>query len=92
MYVKGYRVLSFAKDIGKDLSNEYSQKRLGSAKKSTTNAIKTASKWEIQKTTEATSDLIGKKIADKITSVLKKSPKELQNNEIEEPKRRYTSL
>ena len=34
---------------------------------------KTASKRTIQKTAEATRDLIGNKIADKITSVSKKS-------------------
>ena len=39
---------------------------------STTDAIKTAPKRAIQKTAEATSDLIGNKIADKITSVSKK--------------------
>ena len=55
--------------MGKDLSNKYSQKLLNSAKKSTADAIKTASKWEIQNTAEATGDLIGNKIADKITSV-----------------------
>ena len=50
-------------------------------------AIKTASKRAIQKTTEATGDLIGNKIADKITSLSKKSPKELQNDEIEVTKK-----
>ena len=50
-------------------------------------AIKTASKRAIQKTTEATGDLIGNKIADKITSISKKSPKELQNDEIEVTKK-----
>ena len=55
--------------MGKDLSNKYSQKLLNSAKKSTADAIKTASKWEIQNTAEATGDLIGNKIADKIASV-----------------------
>ena len=50
-------------------------------KKSTTDAIKTASKRAIQKTAEATGDLIGNKIADKITSVSKKSIKELPNDE-----------
>ena len=40
IYVKGYGFLSFAKNIGKSLSNKYGQKRLDSAKKSTTNAIK----------------------------------------------------
>ena len=75
IYVKGYGFLSFAKNIGKSLSNKYGQKLLDSAKKFTTDAIKTASKREIQKTAEATGDLIGKKVADKITS--KASPKEV---------------
>ena len=79
IYVKGYGFLSFAKNIGKNLSNKYSQKLLDTAKKSTTDAIKTASKRAIQKTAEATGDLIGNKIADKITSVSKKT----QNNKPE---------
>ena len=83
IHVKGYGFLSFDKNMGKNLSNKYGQKLLDSAKKSTTDAIKTASKRAIQKTAEATGDLIGNKIADKITSVSKKSPKELQNNETE---------
>ena len=45
-YVKGYG-LSFAKSIGKNISNKYSQKRVDSAKKSATGAIKTASKRAI---------------------------------------------
>ena len=53
--------------MGKSLSNKYGQK-LDSTKKSTTGAIKTAWKRAIQKTAEATRDLIGNKIADKITS------------------------
>ena len=95
IYVKGYGFLSFAKNIGKDLSNKYSQKRLYSAKKSTTDAIKTASKRAIQKTAEATGDLIGNKIADKITSVSKKKS---TNDETEvdveraTPKKRYIFL
>ena len=67
--VKGYGFLSFAKNMGKSLSNKYGQKRFDSAKKSTTDAIKTALKKAIQKTTEATGDLIVNKIADKTTSV-----------------------
>ena len=55
--------------MDKSLSNKYNQKHFDSAKKSTTDAIKTASKREIQKTAEATGDLIGNKIVDKITSV-----------------------
>ena len=74
IYVKGYGFLSFAKNMGKSLSNNYGQKLLDSAKKSTTDAMKTASKEAIQKTAEATGDLTGNKIDNKITSVLKKNP------------------
>ena len=58
------------KNIGKieskDLSSKYSQKPFDHAKQSATDAIRTASKKAIQKTAEATSDLI--------TKVLRKSP------------------
>ena len=81
IYVKGYGFLSFAKNMGKSLSNEYGQKILDSAKTSTTDAIKTASKRAIQKT-EATGDLIDNKIADKITSVSKKPTMELHSKEL----------
>ena len=85
--------MSFAKNMGTHLSNNYSQKLLDTAKKSTLESIKTASKRAIQKTAEATRDLIGNKIADKITNTSKKSSRELQNNEandeIEIPKERY---
>ena len=40
IYVKGYRFLSFAKNMGKSLSNKYGQKLLDSAKKSATDAKK----------------------------------------------------
>ena len=88
IYEKGYGFLSFAKDMGthatkvtKNLSNKYSQKIFDSAKKSTTDGIKTSSKRAIQAAAEATDDLIGNKIAEKITSVSKKFTKELQNDE-----------
>ena len=71
IYVKGYGFLSFAKNMGKSLSNKYGQKLIDSAKKSTTDT--TASKRAIQKTAEATSDLISHKIADKIASASKRS-------------------
>ena len=90
IYVKGYGFLSFAKNMGKKLSNKYAQKRLDSAKKSATDAIKTASKRAIQKTTEATWDLIGSKIADKITSVsteLHLTKSDDANSETEVPKK-----
>ena len=72
--VKSYGFLSFAKNMGGSLSNKYSQKLFDSAKKSTTDAIATFA--------EATGDLIGNKIADKITKISnKKSP---NNDEREE--------
>ena len=46
---------------------------------STTNAVKTTSKKAIQKTAEATGDLTGSKISDKIAKVSKPSP---QNNSV----------
>ena len=54
--VKGYGFLSFAKNMGKNLSNKHGQKLIDSAKKSTTDTIKTVSKRSIQKTAEATGD------------------------------------
>ena len=102
-YVKGYGFLSFTKNNGKIVSNNYSQKLVDSAKKSATDAIKTASKRAIQKTAEATGDLLGNKIADKITGVSKISPMELHSKELhskelssneannEIPKERYIS-
>ena len=73
IYVKGYEFLSFAKSMSKNLSNKYRQKILDTAKKLTTDAIKTASKKAIQKAAEATGDIIGNKIAEKRTSIYKKS-------------------
>ena len=49
IYVKGYGFSSFAKNIGKNVSNKYGKKILNSAKESTTDAIKAASKTAIQK-------------------------------------------
>ena len=95
IYVKGYGFLSFAKNMGKSLSNKYGQKLLDGAKKSTTDAIKTASKRAFQKTAEATGDLIGNKIADKKTSISKKPSNNNNNNnedvEITAHKERYIS-
>ena len=61
-YVKGYGFLSFAKKL------------MDTATKTGIDAAKTASKRVVQKTAEATGDLIGNKIADQITSIGK--PKE----------------
>ena len=72
--------------MGKSLSNRYGQETLDSAKISTTDVIKTASKRAIQKTAEATGDLIGNKIADKIISVSKNSNNNNNNNNNEDVK------
>ena len=71
-FVKGYEFLSFAKRMGKDigknisknLSGINSQKLLDHAKQTATDVLKTTSKRLIQKTAEATCDLIGNKIAN----------------------------
>ena len=96
IFVKGYGFLSFAKNICKSLSNKYGQKPLYSAKKSTMDVIKTASKRAIQKTAEAIGDLIGNKIADKIISASKKPNNNNNDNnnedlEIMAHKKRYIS-
>ena len=97
-YLKEYGFLSFAKNMGNNLSNKYGQKIFDSAKTSTTGAIKTASKRAVQKTAKVTGDLIGNKFTNKITSVSNTSTKYLQNNEAEEDvekapnKKRYISL
>ena len=69
MFVKGYGFLSFAKNmsknigknISKNISGKYSQTPLYHVKKPATDALKTSSKRIIQKTAEATGDLIGNK-------------------------------
>ena len=67
VYVKGSGFLSFAKTM----NNRYSQKLLDSAKKSTTDAIKTTSKSAIQETVDETDDLSGYKIANEVASASK---------------------
>ena len=82
--------MSFAKSM----SNKCGKKLVDAAKKSALDAIKTASKRAIQKTPEATGDLVGNKPADKI-SVSKKSTKKLptidEDAELTTHKKRYIS-
>ena len=73
VYVKGYGFMAFSRSM----TNKHGKKLVDTGKKSATDAIKTASKRAIQKTAEATGDLVVNKIADKITSVSKKSTKKL---------------
>ena len=66
--------MSFAKNLGKNigknisksLSSNYSQKPLDHTKQSGTDACKTSSRRVIQKTAEATRDIIGKELLIKL--------------------------
>ena len=71
-YVKGYGFLSFARKF----SDKYGKKLMDTATKTGIDATKTTSKRVVQKTVEATGDLIGNKIADKTTSIGKSKEKE----------------
>ena len=75
-YVYGF--LSFARKFG----NKYGKQLMDTATKTGMDAPKTASKRVVQKTAEATEDLIGNKIADKTTSIGK--PKEKGNEKTKE--------
>ena len=64
-YVKGFDFLAFAWKFG----DKYGEKLMDTATKIWIDAANTASKRVVQKTRKATGDLIGNKIAGKITSV-----------------------
>ena len=95
-YVKGYGFLSFARKFGdkygKKLMNtativgtsKYGKKIIDTTKKQGSEFAKTAGRKIVQKSAEATEDLIGNKIADKITSLGKSKNKENETNEEEE--------
>ena len=103
IFVRSYEFLSFTKmgkhigkNINKNLSGKYGQKRLNHTKQSATDTLKTSSKRFIQKSAEATVDLIGSKNADRITKVSKTSRQnnsETVTNEHDKeiPKERYIS-
>ena len=81
IFIKGYGLFSFAKNMGKNigknisktLSGKYCHKLFDYPKKSATDDIKTTSKRVIQKTAAATDDLIGNKIANRITTKFSKN-------------------
>ena len=87
-YVKGYGFLSFARKFGdkygKKLMNtatkvgtsKYGKKILDTTKKQGSEFAKTTGKKIVQNSAEATGDLIGNKIADKIKSLGKLKNKE----------------
>ena len=78
-YVKGYGFLLFARKCG----DKYAKKFMDTAAKTGMDSAKTASKRAVQKPAEATRNLIGNKIADKITSICKPKGKK-KTKEIEE--------
>ena len=65
IYVKGYGFWSFTRKLG----DKYGKKLKDTATKTGIDAEKTASERVVPKTAAATGDLIGNKIAGKITSV-----------------------
>ena len=83
--------MSFARSM----SNKQGKKLVDTAKKSATHAIKTGYKRAVQKLAEATGDLVGNKIADKIKSVSDKKSNNSNNNnddlKLATPKERYIS-
>ena len=78
IFVRVYGFLYCARNMVKNLSKSISckYKLLDHAKQFATDTLKTTSKRAIQETTEATDDLIGNKIAGKITRVSKTSPQD----------------
>ena len=78
-YVKGYGFLSFARRFG----DKYGKQLMDTATKTGIDAAETPSKWVVQKTTEATGDLIGNKIASKITLLGKTKIKEKEDERLE---------
>ena len=83
-YVKGYGFLSFARSFSDKYSKSLMDKGINVSKK----FAKTAGKKILKETAKATGDLIGNKIADKITIASKKLHDEVNNETLEE---RYIS-
>ena len=76
--IKGYRFFSFVRN----LSSKYGKQLLDTATKTELDALKAASKKVTDKAAETTSEIIGKKIADKTVKPDKNS------RNVEEIKRR----
>ena len=83
---------NIGKNMNKNLSSKYRQNLLDHANQWAKDALKTGSKWAIQKTVEGTGDLIGTKIANTITQKSPKNTSEIVESETEIPKERYISL
>ena len=108
-FVKGYGFMSFARNFGNkyakklmntaiktgtNFHNKYGKKLTDIAIKAGKDFATIVGKKIVHKSAEATGDLIGNKIADKITSVSKKSHnEEIQSNKVNNEilKERYIS-
>ena len=84
-FVKGYGFMSFARNFSDKYSKSLMDKGIDVSKK----FAKTAGKKILKKSAEATGDLIGNIIADKITAKPSKKSHDEVINEI--PKKRYIS-
>ena len=73
-----YHLLKNFYHLLKNFGNKYGRKLMDTATKTWIDAAKTTSKRIVQKTAEATGDLIGNKIADQITSIAKPKEKEME--------------
>ena len=96
-YVKGYEFMSFAKNFGSKFGKKFLSKGISASKRITENQgsefSKIAGKKIVQKYAEATGDLIGSKIADKITSLkVKDKPQEIIEEEINIPPEKETTV
>ena len=81
----GKKLINTEINSAKKFSNsKYGKKTIHATKKQGSKFAKTAGKRIVQKSAEATGDLIGNKIADKITSLGKSKNKE-KENQINEP-------
>ena len=83
-YVKGYGFMSLARNFSDKYSKSLMDKGIDVSKK----FAKTAGEKILKETAKATEDLVGNKIADKITSASKKSYDEVDNEILKE---RYIS-
>ena len=88
IYVKGYGFLSFARNMGKILSNKYGQKLFDSAKKSTKTQLYRKDQLKKQQKQQVIW-LVIKLLIINIASVSKKSSKKFLNDETQTD--RYSS-
>ena len=86
----GKKIISSATKTGINSTNKfgdkYGKKIIDTTKKQGMDFAKTAGKKIVQKNAEATGDLNGNKIADKITSLGNKPKSDEKEKEINEPK------